>query len=86
MEMILDGMLVGFGAFGVAAFCFVAGFVVGGSRNDGASVFPATHVSFGEDLSDEGRLEFLDSAKKAVLLGQLRKSKQLGDDATSNQG
>lgn len=84
--MFVDGLMVGASAFGAAAFCFAAGFVVGGSRSQGAAVFPTTHVSFGVELSDEARLQFLESAKEAVRLGQLGKADQLGDYPASNKG
>lgn len=72
--MFLDGLTVGASAFGAAALCFAAGFLVGGLRTKGAAVFPVTHVSFSAELSDEARLEFLESAKEAVRLGQLGKA------------
>ncbi|WP_367239094.1 hypothetical protein AB1H94_17680 [Pseudomonas fulva] len=84
--MIIDGVLVGLGAFGAAAFSFACGFVVGGSRSPSSVVFPAMHVSFDPDSSDEDRLKFLDAARDAIRLGQLRKANQLGDDPTSDKG
>lgn len=84
--MILDGIVVALCSFGAAAFCFAAGFVVGGSRDSGASVFPATHVSFSADLTQAARLEFLEAAKEAVTRGQLGKPDQLGDHAPSHEG
>ena len=83
--MILDGFVVGLSAFGAAGFCFAAGFVVGGGRKARTLVFPVTHVSFSETLSDKERLEFLEEAKCAVLRGQLRQTEQLADDSASNQ-
>lgn len=83
--MIVDGLLVGLGAFGAAAFSFSAGLVVGGTRNAGAAVFPTTHVTFSPELSDDARLEFLDLAKEAVRRGQLRKPNQLGDYAAGDK-
>ncbi len=84
--MVLDLVMVGATAFGAAAFCFAAGFVVGGLRSGGAAVFPATHVSFSADLPDEARLDFLESAKDAVRLGRLGKANQLGDYPAGNKG
>ncbi|AIR90207.1 hypothetical protein [Pseudomonas cremoricolorata] len=84
--MIVDGLLVGLGAFGAAAFCFSAGLVVGGLRSSGAAVFPATHVSFDLELSDDARLEFLGAATEAVRSGQLRKTNQLGDYTAGDKG
>lgn len=83
--MILDGFVVGISAFGAAGFCFAAGFVVGCGTRGGVSVFPSTHVSFSEKLSDEGRLQFLEEAKCAVLRGQLRQAQQFADDSASNE-
>ncbi|MCD9572189.1 MULTISPECIES: hypothetical protein [Pseudomonas] len=85
IEMVADSLLVACGAFGFSAFCFVSGYIAGGSKREESATFPLTHVSFEGHLSDEDRLMFLASAVKAIEEGSLRKSKQFADDATCDQ-
>ncbi|MQA53709.1 hypothetical protein [Pseudomonas piscis] len=85
IEMVAGSLLAACGAFGFSAFCFVAGYVAGGSKREESATFPLTHVSFEGGLSDEDRLMFLASAVKAIEDGSLRQSKQFADDAACDQ-
>lgn len=77
--MVVDGLMVAFGAFGFSAFCFVAGYVAGGSKREGSATFPLAHVSFDPSASDVDRLNLLDQARAAVLDGRLSQANQLKD-------
>lgn len=77
-EMVADCLLVACGAFGFSAFCFLAGYIAGGSKREGPATFPLSHVSFDPDLSDEDRLVFLDRAADAVRSRRLSQAVQPG--------
>lgn len=85
VEMIADSLLAACGAFGFSAFCFVAGYVAGGSKHEGGATFPMTHVSFDRAASDDQRLRLLDEARAAVLDGRLSQANQLKDYRATNQ-
>lgn len=83
--MVVDGLMVAFGAFGFSAFCFVAGYVAGGSKREGSATFPLAHVSFDPSASDVDRLKLLDEARAAVLDGRLSQSKNLKNCCSADQ-
>ncbi|KRW62356.1 hypothetical protein [Pseudomonas sp. TTU2014-080ASC] len=84
--MIVDAILIGAGAFGVAGFCFLVGVIVGATTGqEGATTFPVTHVSFDRTVTDEQRLAFLEKAAEAVRSGCLSQAKQLSDDSARDE-
>lgn len=85
IEMVADSLLVACGAFGFSAFCFVAGYVAGGSKREGSVTFPLAHVSFDHSASDLDRLKLLDEARAAVLDGRLSQAKNLKNYRATNQ-
>lgn len=83
--MVADILLISCGAFGFSAFCFVAGYVAGGSTREGPATFPLAHVSFDPSASDVDRLKLLDEARAAVLDGRLSEANQLKDYRATDQ-
>ncbi len=83
--MIADSLLVACGAFGFSAWCFLAGFVAGGSKLPGAKTFPLNHVSFDSSASDADRLALLDEARAAVLDGRLSQANKFQNYRSGDQ-
>ncbi|WP_158227501.1 hypothetical protein [Pseudomonas syringae] len=83
--MIADSLLVACGGFGFSAFCFLAGFVAGGSKRSGAKTFPLNHVSFDDSANDADRLKLLDEARAALLDGRLSQANELQNYRSGDQ-
>jgi len=83
--MIVDGVLIACGVFGLSAFCFFAGFVSGTSKREGPTTFPMTHISFDPTTVDADRLRLLDEARAAVLDGRLSQAKSFKNQGSTDQ-